>query len=189
MQHSSSLSGTLAKLASITLLAAALALAATSALAQEKFKYSFQNPPEIVSTYKEAHNIDVGDVPGHVLRLSALQLVYPATGPAPMYSGVRVKESNTVLKSDLQDGNGAASGYTITTLVTGDKVFLETSLIVQTAPGELGKPTTRVTQTYVIAGGTGKFKNIRGVLRASSVTDFKTATRGAVSEGEYYFAD
>ena len=177
------------KLTSIALFASALALGATGALAQERFKYSFQNPPEIVSIYKAAHNIDVGDVAGHVLRLSALQLAYPAAGPAPTYSGVRVKESNTVLKSDLQDGNGAASGYTITTLVTGDKVFLETSLIVQTAPGELGRATTRVTQTYVITGGTGKFKNVRGVLRSSSVTDFQTATRGAVTEGEYYFAE
>jgi len=189
MRHSSRLSGSLANLTSTTLFAAALALAATSALAQEKFKYSFQNPPEIVSKYREAHNIEVGDVPGHVLRLSALQTLYPNPGPAPMYAGVRVKASDTVLKSDLQDGNGAASGYVVTSMESGDKVYIETAVMVQTAPGELGKSTTRVTQTYVIIGGTGKFKNMRGVLRSSSMTDFSTATRGSVVEGEYYFAE
>src|SRR4051812_23272029 len=47
------------------------------AAAQEKFKYSFQNPAEISSVYKETHNIDVADMPGHVMRVSSLQTVYP----------------------------------------------------------------------------------------------------------------
>ncbi len=80
MHHVSRILNLAASQVLMTLYATALALAATSVQAQERFKYNFQNPPEIKSVYKQAHNIDVGDVPGYVLRLSALQTVYPSTG-------------------------------------------------------------------------------------------------------------
>ncbi|KQW36549.1 hypothetical protein ASC76_17975 [Rhizobacter sp. Root404] len=162
---------------------------APAAVAQEKFKYSFQNPPDISSVYKETHNIEVGDMPGHIVRVSSLQTVYPNPGPAPSYAGVRVKEANTVLHSDLRNGSGVTAGYIVSTLENGDKIFMEANIMLHAAPGDDGKPTIRVTQTSVITGGTGKFKGIRGVLRATSTTDLKTASRGALTEGEYYLLD
>jgi hypothetical protein len=37
-----------------------------------------------------------------------------------------------------------------------------------------------------VIGGTGKFKGIRGTLKATTSTDFKTGLGEAVAEGEYW---
>ena len=38
-----------------------------------------------------------------------------------------------------------------------------------------------------LTGGTGKFATLRGSLRGTGNTDFKTGTSGNVTEGEYWF--
>jgi hypothetical protein len=55
--------------------------------------------------------------------------------------------------------------------------------------GADGKPFSQFILTQVITGGTGKFKGIRGLLRNSASTDFKTGVSGELIEGEYYFID
>jgi hypothetical protein len=37
-----------------------------------------------------------------------------------------------------------------------------------------------------LTGGTGKFEGIRGTLRGTGFTDFKTGTSHAQTEGEYW---
>ena len=156
--------------------------------AQQKFKYSYQLPPEIKNTYKQVQFMEIGDVPEHRVRYAELQTIYPADKPAPVYAGVRVKESNTVLIGEQISGNGTSGGYGVYSMENGDKIFTRVTLTLQSS-SEDGKTSTKFDQVSHIAGGTGKFKNIRGVLRSSGRTDMRNGTSGNTTDGEYYFQD
>ena len=59
------------------LIAAALSLAIIPlASAQQRQQFSFTNPPG-VSKYEEQHVIDLGDVPGHQVRVFSTHTFYP----------------------------------------------------------------------------------------------------------------
>jgi hypothetical protein len=163
----------------------------SSALAQQTFKYSFQAPPGFKNTYKQSHEIEVDDVAGHKIRVAEVNGDYASLGDAaPMYAGVRVKESRVYLSSDYISGNGAASGYEIAMMENGDRIFMKVNILLHTKIGSDGKPVSQFSETHVITGGTGKFKGIRGLLRTSSgITDLKTGVSGSGTEGEYYFID
>ena len=152
------------------------------ALAQQKQKYSFKTPPG-VSKYTQQQAIDVGDVPGHQVRVLETHSVY--TNEAPMYDGVKVKEGWTRSMSDYTDGTGRITGYTVTFLENGDKIFGRTEGVTKTTVGSDGAKTTKTDSVTTLTGGTGKFRGIRGTLRSSVVTDFKTLG-DAVAEGEYW---
>jgi len=168
---------------------ASLALMSHAALAQQKFKYSYQLPPEVKNVYKQVQAMDIGDVPEHRVRYAELQTVYPADKPAPVYAGIRVKESNTVLIGEQISGNGTSAGYGVYALENGDKIFARVTLTLQSMTSEDGKTATKFDQVSHLVGGTGKFKNIRGVLRSSGRTDMRNGTSGNATEGEYYFQD
>jgi hypothetical protein len=80
---------------------AALSFATASAWAQEKMKYSYSGKPES-SKFTQTHAIDVGDVPGHQLRVGQLQSKYGAD--APEFAGIKVVESKNTLTTDYTDG-------------------------------------------------------------------------------------
>ena len=52
--------------------------------------YSFVSPPG-VSTYTQQHEIEVGDVPGHKVRIFEIRAKF--AGEAPRYAGVKVVET------------------------------------------------------------------------------------------------
>src|SRR5882762_10363980 len=87
---------------------------------QEKHKYSFVTPPG-VSAYTQQYEIEVGDVPGHKVRIYEIRTKY--TGEAPSYAGIKVTDSWGRATSDYVDGTGRASGYGIIVLENGDKIF------------------------------------------------------------------
>lgn len=153
------------------------------ASAQEKQKYSFKNPPG-ASKYTQQHVIDVGDVPGHQLRVYEIHSKYAAD--APVYDGVKVVEAWTRAASDYTNGSGRNAGYGVALLANGDKIFSAVEVMSQTAVAADGSRTTRFYSVTRLTGGTGKFKGIRGALIGSGSTDFKTGTSGAVTEGEYW---
>jgi hypothetical protein len=167
-----------------------LLLCSSVTLAQQTFKYSFQAPPGFKTIYKQSHEIEVGDVAGHKIRVFETSADYASLGDAaPVYAGVRVKESRGYQTSDYVSGNGAASGYSVYFMENGDRIFAKVSLILQTKPGADGKPASQYMQTVLITGGTGKFKGIRGLQRSSASTDLKTGVSGVVTEGDYYFVE
>ena len=167
----------------------ALALAAgvvisvfgTEASAQEKQKFLFKQPPGI-SKYDEQHAIDVGDVPGHQVRVFSGHLVY--TQEAPVYDGVKVKEAWNRGLSDYTEGNGRNTGYYVALLENGDKVFGRFEGITQTTVNTDGSKVTKSYGVTTLTGGTGKFKSIRGTLHNAGMIDFKTSEY--VIEGEYW---
>ncbi|HEV2551161.1 MAG TPA: hypothetical protein VGU20_27880 [Stellaceae bacterium] len=172
------ISGALLVIAVATL----FAFSTTDASAQEKQKYSFKAPAG-VTKYGEQHAIDVGDVPGHQLRVYETHSTY--TGEAPVYDGVKVKEGWTRAVSDYTDGTGRGSGYGISILENGDKIFSRFELTTQTSVAADGSKTTKAYSVATLTGGTGKFKGIHGTLRGVTATDFKTLS-GAETEGEYW---
>jgi hypothetical protein len=154
----------------------------TVALAQEKQKFSFKTPPG-VTKYEQQHAIDVGDVQGHQVRVLSLHSVF--TQEAPVYEGVKVKESWLRALTDYMEGNGRGAGYTISILENGDKIFGRWEGVTQTTVSANGSKVTRTNSITTLTGGTGKFKGIRGTLRGIATTDFK-AVSDASAEGEYW---
>ena len=162
----------------------ALVLSASGASAQEKHKYSFK-APDGVTKYTKQHILDVGDVPGHQIRVAELHTVY--TGEAPVYAGMKVKESWGRLSSDYVDGSGHAVNYTIAVMENGDKFFSRTQLLAQSSVGADGARRLSFTTVTTLVGGTGKFMGIRGTLRGRGMSDLKTGTSDNHTEGEYWF--
>ena len=161
-----------------------LTLSATSDLsAQEKHKYYFKSVPGIAK-YTQQHLIDVGDVPGHQIRIYELHTKYAAEAPA--YDGVKVVEAWTRASSDYTNGSGRGNGYGIARLANGDNVFSVLDLVSQTTVAADGSRKTAFTTVTRLTGGTGKFKGIRGTLNGTGATDFKTGTSDTVTAGEYW---
>lgn len=160
----------------------ALCASGTDAWAQQKQKYSFKTPPGITK-YEEQHAIDVGDVPGHQVRVFAVHSVY--TGEAPVYDGIKVREAWTKASTDYTEGNGHGAGYTVAVLENGDKIFGRWEGVTQTTVGPEGSKVTKTNAVTILAGGTGKFKGIHGTLRTVTTTDFKNLGE-SVAEGEYW---
>jgi hypothetical protein len=129
--------------------------ASVNASAQEKQKYLFKTPAG-VSQYVQQHAIDIGDVPGHQVRVYEIHSTY--ADEAPVYDGVKVKEGWTRAISDYTDGSGRSSGYGISILENGDKIFSRFELTTQTTLASDGSKATRSYSVGTLTGGTGKFK-------------------------------
>ena len=88
--------------------------------AQEKRKIAWTAPAPN-SKYTQQHTIDVGDVPGHQVRIVEIHQTYP--GGAPVFDGVRVVEDWFRGYSDYTNVNGHAWGYGQYVLENGDKIL------------------------------------------------------------------
>ena len=159
-------------------------LNAGNVLAQEKHKYYFKPPPGTIK-YGQTQVLEVGDVPGHQMRLTETLAKYP--GDAPVFAGVKVTESRGVLASDYVEGSGNATSYGVYTMENGDRIYVRTTILTQTGAGADGGRRTSFSSVTMLTGGTGKFSNIRGTLRGNGFTDLKSGTSGTVTEGEYWF--
>jgi len=136
--------------------------------------------------YTQQHLIEVGDVPGHQVRVFEINRTFPpGTGDAPSFNGVRVTEQWARSLSDYVDANGRVFGYFVYSMENGDKVFGRYEGITQTAAA--GKSTTPTIVT--LTGGTGKFKDLRGLLRSTNVASFvngRAVSNETQYEGEYW---
>jgi hypothetical protein len=158
-------------------------LATPWASAQERQKYFFKAPPG-VTKYTQQQTFDVGDVPGHQIRIYELHTKY--TGEAPVYDGTKVAEAWGRGFSDYTNGSGRSSVYVISQLENGDKIFSTTEILMHTVTGPDGSRQSRFNTVVTLTGGTGKFRGIRGTLRGTGFTDFKTGTSDSQTEGEYW---
>lgn len=156
----------------------------SSAWAQEKHKFFFKVPPG-VAKYTQQHAIDVGDVPGHQIRIFEVNSKY--TAEAPVYDGVKVVEGWGRQYSDYTNGSGNSWGYSVSLLENGDKIFSRVELLAHTKVSPDGARTFRYTSVTTLTGGTGRFKSIRGTLLNSGDSDLKTGLSNVQTEGEYWF--
>jgi hypothetical protein len=164
----------------LALLCFAIAAPTSGALAQEKQRIVLKGSAANTK-YTKQHAIDVGDVPGHQVRIYEFVRTYPSD--PPMVTGVKLKESWTRATSDYTDGTGPGIVYIIYVFENDDKIFARGTVVTQNAG--TGKLTSATAAT--ITGGTGKFSGIQGLVRTSTSSDPKTGFNEAQSEMEYWF--
>jgi hypothetical protein len=151
---------------------------AVSASAQQKQRVSFVLEPGN-SKYTEQHVIDVGDAPEHKLRLYELQRTLPADGP--VIEGARLVELWIRGISDFIDASGLATAYSTYVFENGDKIFARSDIVAST---DTGKSTTLAAGR--ITGGTGKFRNIRGIIRVASSPDPRSGLLRSAFDIDYW---
>jgi hypothetical protein len=169
-------------LAIVALFASAVALPATEAAAQEMQRVSYKTPAAN-SKYSVQHVLDVGDIPGHQVRLFELRRTFPTD--APTINGVKLKETISRGLSDYIDTNGANTNYVEYVMENGDKFFSRQTTVSQSTVAADGKRKNIATGSGVLTGGTGKFATIKGVVRTTNVFDAKAGINDGESEIEY----
>jgi hypothetical protein len=152
-------------LTSIALLCLAVALPAGNAFAQEKQHVSFKAPAEN-SKFTQQLNIDIGDVPNHIVRIFEVHTTFPSN--APVINGVKLVESWTRGIGDRIDGQGPATQYAVYVMENGDRFSARFDAVVQNVSGKFTS-----TQVGTITGGTGKFSSIHGAVLIITNFDFK----------------
>lgn len=124
------------------------------------------------------YSIDAGDRAGHVLGLSK----YACTWTKSMeIDGVATKDGSDVTTSDSSSTKVHLSGYHVSNMANGDKIFVRFSGT--ETEGKAGKPATSG-GTWSYTGGTGKFKGITGRGTYKGKTDVDGNIVSDV-EGEY----
>jgi hypothetical protein len=164
-------------LATMALLPLAVALSASNALAQEKQHVSYKVSPAN-SKYIVSQNVDVGDVPNHIVRVFEVLRTFPVN--APVIGGVKLVQQAERGTGDLIDGNGTGNEYDVFTMDNGDKLFARGTNVVQTAAGKLS-----ATGIRSITGGTGKFATAHGLVRFAANFDPQSGFTESQIEIEY----
>jgi hypothetical protein len=141
-----------------------LSSTAIPAFAQEKQHVSFKAPAEN-SKFTQQLNIDVGDVPNHIVRIFEVHTTFPSN--APILNGVKLVETWTRGVGDRIDGQGPAKQYAVYVMENGDRFSAQFDAVVQNASGKFTS-----TQVGNITGGTGKLSSIHGSVRIITNFDF-----------------
>ena len=153
-------------------------------IAQERQKTSW-NVPEANAEYTQRLNVEVGDVPGHVVRIYEIHRRF--ADPPPVFAGTRAVEAWDRGQAEYVGLNGPSWGYTIFHLANGEKVFARFNGAVRTTVGSDGKKQTIYSGTTVLTGGTGKFKGIRGLFHETDTVDIAAGISHTTGTGEYWF--
>jgi hypothetical protein len=156
---------------------------ASDAIAQQKQRIAFKVGPEN-SKYTQQHTIDVGDVPGHQIRVYEIRRTFPQN--PPVFDNVKVVEQFTRGMTDYIDLNGPQTNYGVWVLENGDKLFTRGNLISESAANPDGSIKTTSYSVTQFTGGTGKFRNIRGSTKTLSISDIKAGFNEAQYEIEYW---
>ncbi|TDG16612.1 hypothetical protein EYW47_40280 [Paraburkholderia silviterrae] len=135
------------------------------------------------SKYTQQHTLDIGDVPGHTIRLFELHRTFPDDPPA--FAGVAVKDYWARGESESLGGNGPVFTYTLFNMANGDKIFGRFDGVAQATAGQSADKRT-VVGTVVLTGGTGKMRGIRGTLHVLTNVDLSKGLNNTRYEGEYW---
>jgi hypothetical protein len=163
-------------------------LACSDGWAQQKRSFTFKSGAG-ESKYTQQLVIDVGDIPGHHIRILELHFTPDPANPV-VYEGLRVKEGWARGTSDYVNGTGRASGYSHEVLENGDKIFWQWSGTLQSVEETGGKRKAEWRGTSVIVGGTGKMRGIRGTSRDVRTVEFeggKAVSNQGDGVTEYWF--
>jgi hypothetical protein len=164
--------------------AALTVLGSAEAPGQEKCKMSWEIPAAN-GKYTGQHAFDVGDVPGHQVRIFEVRRIFP--DDQPNCEGLKQVEQWLRGYSDYVDLNGPAWGYSVTLLGNGDKIFAEFSGAIQTVVNPDGSKKTVATTVHRWTGGTGQYQGVRGIQRESTVFDPEKNFNETRAEVEYWF--
>jgi hypothetical protein len=152
--------------ATLTAAMAMLSLPATNVLAQESQRVFFSTSAENTK-YTQQHLIEVGDVPGHHVRLFEISRTFP--NDPPIIGGLALKEEWNRGVSDYTDSSGPASFYGVYVTAVSRKAGAGLSAVT------VGR----------ITGGTGKFANMRGTIYTVRTADPAAGINEGQTEIEY----
>jgi hypothetical protein len=151
-------------------------LDASHGVAEESARVSFKSPAE--DKYTQQQNIEVGDMPNHVVRSFELHRTY--SDNEPVINGLRLVEEWDRGIADYVKANGRGTVYSTYLMENGDKFFARTALLVQTDSERL-----IASNVGIITGGTGKFAGMQGIVRMSTGIEAKTKVNYSQTEIEY----
>ncbi len=155
----------------------------TDVWALEKCKQSGKNLAQDTK-YVQQHAIDVGDVPGHQVRI--LELHTTPSNAKPNCEGLKVLDFWSHGYSDYTNTNGRAWGYGVDVLENGDKIFSQWSGTTHSAVGSDGSKKITYTGGTNLTGGTGKYRGVRGMGRVTTVFDPVAGFNESQWETEYW---
>jgi hypothetical protein len=166
-----------------------LIFGSTSGWSQQKFPIVITSESQ-TSKYVQQYKIDVGDVPGHQVRIQETQRIYGDKSKFE-FGGVRVKESWVRGFSDYTNGKGRAWGYGEWILEDGGKVFFDYSGQSHSEPTPTGSLEGSYHGTTRITGGLGKYKGVRGTITDALTfnNDPTTGYNKTDGRGEYWFTE
>ncbi|MBV8093349.1 MAG: hypothetical protein JO110_08960 [Acetobacteraceae bacterium] len=167
-----------------TLAFAGALLAAPNLSAQERCKMSWETPAADTN-YTQQLSLDVGDIPGHQVRVFELHRVY--RNDKPNCEGLKRTEGWTRGYSDYIDRNGRAWGYSVDTLQNGDKIYMEWTGSSQTTVTQDGSKEGHFEGTVRWTGGTGKYVGVRGLERDHTTFNLDKSLNEEKAEAEYWF--
>jgi hypothetical protein len=168
-------------LATLTMFCLTVALPVREASAQEKQHVSFKSAAANTK-YTQQSALDVGDVPGHQVRVFELHRTYPSD--QPVFGGLKLTEVWTRGITDLTSGNGSSITYSVYVLENGDKIFSRTNLVAQ----DLGSGKFTTTSAGPIIGGTGKFVGIQGTVRTMGTAQPTAGVNENQTDIDYWIA-
>ena len=168
----------------VVLATLAVLLAASTGWAQQK--YSITEGPKSESKYLQEHIIDVGDRPGHQLRVYELRNTYPANDLE--FAGVKVTESHVRGMSDYTNWSGSFTTYTVYSLEDGSQIFSRGTGTTQSKVGGDGKRQSfKYSFVDTFVGGTKGFRGIRGQQTGSGAREAgANSLSQQQSVGEYW---
>jgi hypothetical protein len=168
----------------VVLATLAVLFAASTGWAQQK--YSITEGPKSETKYLQEHIIDVGDRPGHQLRVYELRSTYPANDLE--FAGVKVTESHVRGMSDYTNWSGSFTTYTVYSLEDGSQIFSRSTGTTQSKMGGDGKRQSfRYSFVETFVGGTKGFRGIRGQQTGSGAREAgANSLSQQQSVGEYW---
>jgi len=167
------------------LLALALLLSAlVDAADVTRHPLSYDAAAAEVATVRQ-YQLEVGDVPRHVLRLYDLRRVF--TRRPPVFDGLAATEMRERGMADLIEESGTQSSYVTYLLADGNQVSGRYSGTVRSARWPDGSWHHEIRGRIELTGGTGKFQRIRGSVDVRYVLDPGAESSQGESVGEYWF--
>jgi hypothetical protein len=152
-----------------------LGLAPDNAVGQEKQHASYKTSSE--NTEVHATNVDVGDVPNHVVRVFD---VHRTHRNGPMINGVRLVEEFARGMTDVTDSNGTSVGYGVYVMENGDRFFARFTQVNKNSSGKIA-----ASGVGPITGGTGKLADIHGVVQFVVNFDLKSGFNEQQTDIDY----
>ena len=167
-------------------LGAVLTVFTTYGWAQEKYTWSTKGAEGATATYPQQLALDVGDVPGHQVRVYEIHWVFPPTYPINNAKGLKLVEAWVHGTSDYINGNGRSWGYNVQIYDNGDKIFWRLEGTTQTIVKD-GLRSTTYQGVHTITSGTGKLQGIHGLARDTCTTPELGKALKCETEGETWF--
>jgi hypothetical protein len=173
----------------VVLLATMMLVTSDTAVGQEKKKISWSSKPENTK-FPFRQVFDIPDMPLHRMAVAEIRRTWP-DGGGPVIEGLKPVEEIVWAVGDSVAGSGLDRGYSVVRYDNGDQTFGQWHDTAQAVINPDGSRRTTFVGTYVLTGGTGKLKGIKGAGRFSGVAEFDAnnkVTRNEYSaEGEYWF--